>query len=356
MIALPFLVPTSLRKIALIGTAFLLLHCSDGTSAENDLDSLATGGNVSGTGGDASSGGFTSTGGESASGGQSASGGAPGTGGLGSGGAGSGGAGSGGNNTGGIDSGSGGQGAQATPSAGCGSSKTSLTIANARVGLPDGYDGNTPYPVVFAFHAAGNGNDQLEGRYQSTALGDNYVMIYLAAQNSSGWTTNNDKSRFDAAYSQVLSTACVDENRVYATGHSSGSQFIVQLLCGGETRFDAIAPIASSVYCANWVATPTLNIHGTKDEERMKYGLNDGDGKKDLQPYLASNGCEMTSAASSISTEGCGGNITPGCVDFAGCDVPTTWCNHNDPQYGTTNHGIPCFAASAIYDFFESLP
>jgi|GEM_PF-5222116 len=37
-----------------------------------------------------------------------------------------------------------------------------------------------------------------------------------------------------------------------------------------------------------------------------------------------------------------------------GCSVKTRWCNHNDPSYGTSNHGIPCFGARAIYDFFES--
>jgi hypothetical protein len=63
----------------------------------------------------------------------------------------------------------------------------------------------------------------------------------------------------------------------------------------------------------------------------------------------------MESVPSDIDTAGCGGNIDPGCVDYQGCGVPTTWCNHNDPQYSNTNHGIPCFADSAIFDFFESL-
>ena len=44
-----------------------------------------------------------------------------------------------------------------------------------------------------------------------------------------------------------------------------------------------------------------------------------------------------------------------GCVEFSGCSAKTRWCNHNDPQYGTSNHGIPCFGVRAIYDFFESL-
>ena len=38
----------------------------------------------------------------------------------------------------------------------------------------------------------------------------------------------------------LLSQACVDENRIYATGHSSGAQFIVQLLCSGDADFDGV--------------------------------------------------------------------------------------------------------------------
>ncbi len=100
---------------------------------------------------------------------------------------------------------------------------------------------------------------------------------------------------------------------------------------------------------------PVLNIHGTNDTERQAYGLNDGNGQKDIVPYRTSNGCQATSVPSDLDTAGCGGNITPGCVEFQGCSELTLWCNHNDPQYGTSNHGIPCFATSAIADFLGRL-
>lgn len=241
------------------------------------------------------------------------------------------------------------------PSAGCGSPSSNVSIQNALVGTPNGYDGSTPVPVMFAFHAANNPSTQLQERFQSGPLGDKYLMIYLAAQNSGGWTISNDQQRFNAAYTEVMAEACVDQNRVYAVGHSSGAQFIVQLLCAGEDRFDAVVPIASSVYCNSWKAVPTLNIHGTNDQERHAYGLNDGDGAKDIVPYRTSNGCSANSAPSDIDTAGCPGTVSPGCVDFQGCSEPVTWCNHNDPQYGTSNHGIPCFASAAISDFLENL-
>lgn len=316
----------------------------NGPSLSGGSGGLASGGQASG--GVSSGGGSTSSGG---------------TGGLGSGGLGSGGLGSGGvaasGGMPGADGGSGGSdpgGIPADPSPGCGSPSASVSIQNALVGTPDGYDGSTPVPVVFGFHAANNPATQLQDRFQDGPLGDNYLMIYLSAQNSGGWTLANDQGRFDTAYTEVLSEACIDQNRVYAVGHSSGAQFIVQLLCAGEDRFDAVVPIASSVYCSSWTAVPALNIHGTDDDERWAYGLNDGDGAKDIVPYRTSNGCSATSVPSAIDTNGCSASITPGCVDFEGCTEPTTWCNHDDPQYGTTNHGIPCFASSAIFDFLEN--
>jgi hypothetical protein len=135
-------------------------------------------------------------------------------------------------------------------------------------------------------------------------------------------------------------------------------------LCSGDGDFDAVAPVASSVYCQKWKngAVPSLIIHGVLDQERTMYGLNDGDGKKDLQPYLASNMCQMASTPFQPDVSRCtniqgidGKAFNPACVEFSGCSATTRWCNHNDPNYGTSNHGIPCFGVRAIYDFFESL-
>jgi poly(3-hydroxybutyrate) depolymerase len=209
--------------------------------------------------------------------------------------------------------------------------------------------------VIFAFHAAGNSNTQLKSEYGSSDLAKNYIMIYpQASGGTGGWDINKDKSRFQTALSETLANGCVDENRLYATGHSSGSQFLVQLLCAGETRFRAVAPVASSVYCNKWSPVAALVIHGTTDEERTKYGLNDGDGKKDIVPYITSDDCSMTTAPSKINVTGCAASIHPGCVDYQGCSKPVTWCNHDDPNYSGTNHGIPCFAKAAIFEFFEN--
>lgn len=255
------------------------------------------------------------------------------------------------------------------PSAGCAKQSTQVTIPNSRVGIPTGYTGKDPVPAVIAFHAAGNDNTSIENAFKNSDLAKKYLMVYpnstsATTSNKTGWSMQADKARFLEVRQALSSEACVDENRIYATGHSSGAQFVVQLLCSGDGDFDAVAPVASSVYCQKWKngAVPALVIHGVQDEERTKYGLNDGDGKKDLQPYLASNSCSMTSVPFDPDVSRCsnvngvdGKPFDDGCVEFSACSAKTRWCNHNDPQYGTSNHGIPCFGVRAIYDFFEAL-
>jgi polyhydroxybutyrate depolymerase len=280
------------------------------------------------------------------------------------------GGGAGGGSMGGTGGGSGGAGGgEVKASAGCAKQSAQVTIPNSKVGLPTGYNGKDPVPVVIAIHAAGNDNSSMENTFKSSDLAKKYLMVYpnstsATTANKTGWNMQADKNRFLEIQAAVSSQACVDENRIYATGHSSGAQFIVALLCSGDGAFDAVAPVASSVSCQKWKngPVPALIIHGVQDEERTKYNLNDGDGKKDLQPYLTSNECTMTSTPFDPELSRCsnvngvdGKAFNDGCVTYTGCKAKTQWCNHNDPQYGTTNHGIPCFGVRAIYDFFESL-
>ena len=255
-------------------------------------------------------------------------------------------------------------------SAGCALASTQVTIPNSLVGVPTGYTGKDPVPVVIAFHAAGNDNTSIQGAFKNSDLAKKYLMVYpnstsATTSNKTGWSLQADKSRVLEVQAAILTQACVDENRVYATGHSSGAQMVAQLLCSGDGNFDAVAPVASSVYCSKWKngPIPSLTIHGVQDSERAAYGLNDGNGAKDIQTYLTSNMCTMTSTPFDPVLTGCTNVKTgidnkpfdDGCVEFSGCAAPTRWCNHNDPQYGTSNHGIPCFGVRAIYDFFESL-
>jgi hypothetical protein len=242
------------------------------------------------------------------------------------------------------------------PSAGCGKagrpSGGVVTVSGSHIySFPASYDGNTPVPLIMAFHAAGNRNDQLRNITKGSPIEQHFVMAFPKSAGN-GWSLG-DSSSIDARYDELVQNYCIDTSRVFATGHSSGAQLIVQFMCRGDDRYAAIAPVASSAYCMSWrKPLPALIIHGSDDHERANTNQ-DADGTKDLAPYLSSNHC----ATSTIPHEqtGCssmGVQVDPGCVEYQGCSAPTIWCHHNDPQYSGTNHGWPCFANAAIDAFF----
>ena len=344
---------------------------TSGSGGASGSGGFTTGGasNAGGTGGvptsGGASGGLGATGGASGSGGSGAAsvGGAAGSGGAVVGGAGTGAAGSGGAGAGGTSGAGGSGGAGGTPSepsAGCGKggrpSGGVVTVDGSHIySFPESYDGTTPMPLIMAFHAAGNQNTQLRNITQGSALADHFVMAFPKSQGN-GWNPTADGQSIDQRYDELLANYCIDTSRVFATGHSSGAQLIVQLMCAGDDRFRAIAPVASSAYCQSFDPIPALIIHGADDRERANTNQ-DADGRRDLAPYLASNDCDMTTVPHDQAGCSSGGTqVNPGCVEYQGCSAPTIWCQHNDPQYSNTNHGWPCFANDAIDEFFLAAP
>lgn len=242
------------------------------------------------------------------------------------------------------------------PSPGCSGGNPNATVPGSEVIKPNGYDGSAPAPVLFAFHGAGGNAGSLQGPFANDGKERGYLGVYLKSTGSA-WSVRDDTPLLDSAYDAIMDNYCVDMNRVYAVGHSSGAQMITQLLCAGEDRFRAVAPVASSKYCNGWDPTAAIVIHGVDDIERggqgeMRYGLNDGDGHIDFGVYFESNECPDD--ATPFDPGGnCGPEINPGCVEYSGCAARTVFCNHDDPQYGTSNHGVPCFASQVMYDFFD---
>lgn len=248
-------------------------------------------------------------------------------------------------------------GAEARPSAGCGVGgrpEGGLVTLDAEhiYRFPEAYDGVTPLPLVFAFHANANPAAQFLDATRGTPLDAGFVMAFPKSVGM-GWAIEVDGARFDGVYAELLATYCIDESRVFAMGHSSGAQFIEQLLCQGESRFRAVAPSAGASTCASWSPIPTLFIHGQNDTERLN--IDDADGAKALAGYVTSNTCQPSTLGYDVASCTRGDMlVNPGCVSYEGCAAPLVQCSHDDPNYGGTNHGWPCFANQAVFDFFAS--
>jgi polyhydroxybutyrate depolymerase len=358
-------------------TSLLGLACSstdegaphDGSRGGSDSGAGSGGVTAASSGGSSSSagaGGRSGGGANGGSGGGSVSGGA---GGAGAGGVAGGGSGGG---TGARDAG--GASGMAAASAGCGKagrpSGGIVSVANDHYFMfPAGYDGKTPLPVLVGFHGCGNvnrgdgtnsGTTEYVNLTKGTAFETEYVRaVPLSADAGGCWAYNNDIPRITKMYDDLLANYCVDKSRVFASGHSSGAQMIVQILLQNHQsdarhlNFKGVAPVAASDYGVLSGPMPVLYIQGKMDQER-----GGGDGHETVARLRTANACGDTSQPYS-QVMGCQSGTTtvvPGCITYDGCQAPTIWCSHNDPAYSGTMHGVPCFGMKAIYDFFESLP
>ncbi|WP_437928627.1 hypothetical protein WMF37_05015 [Sorangium sp. So ce291] len=248
------------------------------------------------------------------------------------------------------------------PSPGCGKSgrpaNGKVTVDNDHIyTFPDSYDGSTPFPLLVGFHACGNPIDQFINLTRGSAFEAEYVRAVGRSSDAGGcWNYNNDIAKVLRIYDDLMENYCIDMDRVFATGHSSGAQMIVQILGhksdAEHMNFRAVAPVAASDYGALQVPMPVMYIQGKNDTVRG------GDGASTVARFRAANMCEMSSApyAEVMGCQSSGRAVNPGCISYSGCSEPTIWCSHDDPAYSNTSHGVPCFAIQAMYDFFADVP
>lgn len=219
--------------------------------------------------------------------------------------------------------------------------------------VPEGYDPNVPYALVFAWHGRG-GNGQLARLYFGIeeASADQAIFVYpdalpLASMGgATGWELldgSSDMQLFDTLLAEMSNNLCVDPDRVFSTGHSFGGYMSNALGCFRADVLRAIAPVAGgpplqacqSERVAAWMT------HGTMDNV---VPFAQGEAARDS--VLPRNACGAETAP-----------VDPDpCVAYDGCDpdYPVTWCAHDIPDMD--GHLWPPFAADAIWAFFAALP
>ena len=254
----------------------------------------------------------------------------------------------------------------AKPSAGCGAktprpSGGKVEVANTSLYLfPENYDGSTPVPLLIALHACGNPNTEFVNPTNNTGFATGYVRAFPNTPDSGQCWSNYsaDAARVLAQYDELMSTYCIDQNRVFAIAHSSGAQLLVNILShksdAQHLNLKGVSPVAADPYNVA-LRTPVLYIDGQKDNQRSADSA-----KNTVAKFRAANSCMDSSKPYSAimgckSTDSGNPQVDPGCNIYDGCSVPTIWCAHDDPSYSGTQHGIPCFAIKSMLDFFGGL-
>ncbi|MGB3438637.1 MAG: cellulose binding domain-containing protein [Actinophytocola sp.] len=198
----------------------------------------------------------------------------------------------------------------AAASAGCGKAPT-LTSGNHTIQssgksrnyilrLPDGYDRNHPYRLIFGYHwLGGTANDVDSGGtdganwsyYGLMRLADNSA-IFVAPQGfNNGWANSGgeDVTFTDDMIRQLEADLCVDTTQRFALGFSYGGGMSNALACARANVFRAVAVYSGAQLsgCAGG-SDPIayLGIHGIGDTV-----LNISQGRALRDRFVRNNGC-----------------------------------------------------------------
>lgn len=142
------------------------------------------------------------------------------------------------------------------------------------IGIPPGYDGNTPVPLVLALHYGGEVTPFYGGDYLNLLVGPalqelGAIMIAPDASGSGGWTNTQTESNVIQLLDAVEANYNIDPKKRLVTGFSMGGRGTWYMASRHQDRFTAAIPMAarpdSTMLDVDW-RIPLLVIHSLLDE------------------------------------------------------------------------------------------
>jgi poly(3-hydroxybutyrate) depolymerase len=263
----------------------------------------------------------------------------------------------------------------AAPTAGCGKAPTltsgTYTIqSNGKnrtfiLKLPDGYDRNHPYRLVFGFHwLGGTSTDVATGRTVETGTWAYYGLqrlannstVFVAPQGlNNGWGNagGEDVTLVDDILRRIESDLCVDTTQRFALGFSYGAAMSYALACSRATVFRAVAVQSGGQLSGCSGGTQPiayLGVHGIRDNV---LGVSGGRGLRDR--FVRNNGC-----AAQNPPEPAQGSRTHRVTAYAGCSAghPVVWAAFDEghiaaPQDGAAgDSGSRTWVPAEVWKFF----
>ena len=167
--------------------------------------------------------------------------------------------------------------------------------------VPDNYDNNRPYRLVFGFHwLNGTAVDVATGQtvqrdvwaYYGLLRLSNNSTIFVAPQGlNNGWanTGGEDVTFVDDMLRRIEADLCVDTTQRFATGWSFGGAMSFAVACARPTVFRAVAVLSGARLsgCSGGTApVPYLGVHGIRDSV-----LNISSGRSLRDTFVRNNGC-----------------------------------------------------------------
>jgi polyhydroxybutyrate depolymerase len=143
---------------------------------------------------------------------------------------------------------------------------------------------DTGAPVVFGFHGHGGSSRNAARSFGFEKLWPEAIVVYMQGIPTPGRLTDSEGKRngwqhdtgdqddrdlkfFDAVLATLREKHNVDDQRIYATGHSNGGGFTYLLWAKRPEAFAAVAPSAASSRRLNELTPkPAMHIAGRNDE------------------------------------------------------------------------------------------
>ena len=158
---------------------------------------------------------------------------------------------------------------------------------NYLVYIPDSYDSEIDYPLMFVFHGFGGIATQFINTADMRDLAEskNFIVVYPQGLDLAGtgshWNCSNpsadNKSDVDdigfienLIDQLIVDYPVIDSKRIYAAGYSNGGFMSYYLACNSK-KFAAIGSVAGTMLddsyqsCNANFPTAMINIHGTND-------------------------------------------------------------------------------------------
>jgi poly(3-hydroxybutyrate) depolymerase len=202
--------------------------------------------------------------------------------------------------------------------------------------LPDSYDNNKPYWLIFGFHwnggtstAVDNGgsNGYIMAHYGLQAMSNNGAIFVAGQGNGAGWPNSGgeDLKYVDDIVKLIEDNYCVDTTRLYANGFSYGGGMSYQIACSRAKVFRAVAIYEGAVLSgcdggkdpiAYW------QMAGTTDNT-----CSIGMATPMRDQFAKNNGCTLPASEPPRPTSSTSPHI---CTDYTGCSAghPLRWCVH----------------------------
>ncbi len=208
------------------------------------------------------------------------------------------------------------------------------------VRTPSNYDASFPHPLIVVYAPAGKSRFSNERMTNLTlaATRAGFIIAYPNHKRMSGKAL----IEFAGIPDQISGKWCVDDNRIFLTGHSDGGTVAMGLAFLEDTRHipDAIAPSAAGIRGSDLAAYPcpepisVLIMHSKLDRLFPEFG------NEAAQWWAACNQCDNKPRPMKVA----------GCLEYPDCnlEVKTWYCEGKAP------HGEWPDLNSTVIDFFTS--